>query len=170
MPLRLILVRHAKSDWGDPALADHDRPLNKRGQNAAAALGKWLAAMDMQPAEVVTSTARRTLETWQIMAPAFDDGIVLRRVPALYHAGPERMLHTLHDCAASPLLMLAHNPGIATFATLLLAGIPNHPRFSDYPTGATLVAAFDADDWADVEFGTGRALAFTTPADLGVKK
>jgi len=28
----LILMRHAKSDWGDESLSDHDRPLNRRGQ------------------------------------------------------------------------------------------------------------------------------------------
>lgn len=170
MTLRLILVRHAKSGWGDPALDDHDRPLNRRGQNAAAALGKWLAATDMKPAEIVTSTARRTLETWQLMAPAFGDGMLLRRDPRLYHAWPDRMLDVLHDCASSPLMMLGHNPGIAAFASLLLEDRPDHPRFADYPTGATLIAAFDADDWADVKFGTGHALAFTTPAELGVKK
>ena len=29
---RLFLLRHAKSDWGDPALVDIDRPLNDRGR------------------------------------------------------------------------------------------------------------------------------------------
>ncbi len=170
MPLRLILVRHAKSSWDDPAQDDHDRPLAGRGRKAAAALGKWLAATGMKPAQVVTSTARRTLETWQIMAPGLGDGIVPRPAPALYHAGPEQMLAVLHDCTDSPLLMLGHNPGIAAFARRLLADAPSHPRFLDYPTGATLVAEFDADDWAGVAFGTGRVLAFTTPADLGVGK
>jgi phosphohistidine phosphatase len=34
----LYLLRHAKSSWKNPALADHDRPLALRGRRAAAAL------------------------------------------------------------------------------------------------------------------------------------
>jgi len=170
MTLRLILVRHAKSAWDDPLQDDHDRPLNKRGQRAAHAMGDWLAKKQYLPAEVVSSTARRTLETWELMAPAFPDGTLLRRVPALYHAVPDGMLDVLQHCAASPVLMLGHNPGIAGFAAQLLARAPKHPRFGDYPTCATLVAEFDSPDWAEVGFGTGRALDFAVPADLGVSK
>jgi len=46
---QLILMRHAKSAWGDPSLGDHARPLNKRGQRAATALGYWLHAKDLVP-------------------------------------------------------------------------------------------------------------------------
>jgi phosphohistidine phosphatase len=41
--LTLILTRHAKSDWGSPALPDYDRPLNDRGRRSAPVLGRWLA-------------------------------------------------------------------------------------------------------------------------------
>lgn len=170
MTLHLILVRHAKSAWDDPLQDDHDRVLNKRGQRAAPAMAEWLAGKGHLPAEVVSSTARRTLETWERMAPAFPDGTLLRRVPALYHASPDTMLDVLQHCAASPVLMLGHNPGIAGFAAELLARPPKHPRFGDYPTCATLAAEFDCPDWAEVRFGTGRVLDFAVPADLGVAK
>lgn len=166
MTLRLILIRHAKSSWDDPLQADHDRTLNKRGQRNAPEIGAWLAERGYVPAEVVSSTARRTVETWEKMAEAFPEGTVMRRDPALYHASPDAMLKVLHHCAASPVLMLGHNPGIGEFAARLLAGAPKHPRFGDYPTCATLVADFDADDWASVVFGTGRPVDFVIPADL----
>lgn len=166
MSLRLILVRHAKSSWDDPAQSDHDRPLNKRGQKAAPLIGRWLADLGHIPAEVVSSTARRTLETWERMAPAFPDTAVMRREPRLYHAHTATMLSVLHGCAASPVMMLGHNPGIGGFAERLLAKSPKHPRFLDYPTCATLVAEFDIPDWAELKLGTGRVLDFATPADL----
>lgn len=166
MTLRLILIRHAKSSWDDPLQDDHDRVLNKRGQRAAVAVGKWLVERGHAPAEVVSSTARRALETWERMAPAFPEGTLMRREPALYHASSDRMLAALHDCAASPVMMLAHNPGIAEFAARLLARPPSHPRFAAYPTCAALVADFDAKDWAEVRFGTGRLVDFVVPRDL----
>jgi phosphohistidine phosphatase len=39
---RLLLLRHAKSSWDDPALADHDRPLATRGRKAAQLIGTYL--------------------------------------------------------------------------------------------------------------------------------
>lgn len=168
MTLRLILVRHAKSSWDDPMQDDHDRVLNKRGQRDAPAIAAWLAERGYRPAEVVSSTARRTLETWGHMAPAFPEDTVMRRDPALYHASAETMLSVLRHCAAPSVMMLGHNPGIGDFASLLLKNRPTHPRFGSYPTCATLVADFDADDWADLELGEGRALDFITPADLNL--
>lgn len=166
MSLRLILVRHAKSSWDDPAQTDHDRPLNRRGQKSAPLVGKWLASNTHIPAEVVSSTARRTLETWERIAPAFPDTTLMRRDPRLYHAHVATMLSVLHGCAASPVMMLGHNPGIGEFAERLLANAPKHPRFRDYPTCATLIAEFDIADWAELKLGTGRALDFAVPADL----
>ncbi|TCP60405.1 phosphohistidine phosphatase [Rhodovulum bhavnagarense] len=166
MTLRLILVRHAKSGWDDPLQDDHDRVLNPRGRDAAPRIGTWLATRGYRPAEVVSSTARRTLETWERMAPLLGEGTVMRRDPGLYHAGAERMLETLNGCAVSPVLMLGHNPGIADFAARLLRKPPDSPRFARYPTCATLIADFDTDDWSMVAFGTGTVIDFITPKDL----
>lgn len=166
MTLRLILVRHAKSSWADPGQPDQDRPLNKRGRKAAAAMGAWLAARECCPAEVVTSPARRTLETWERMAPAFPADTLMRREPALYDADPEAMVAVLRHCAVTPVLMLGHNPGISEFAASLLKQTPDHPKFATYPTCAALIADFEIEDWADLRPGTGRAVDFVTPSDL----
>ncbi|MRH20903.1 SixA phosphatase family protein [Rhodovulum strictum] len=166
MTLRLILVRHAKSSWDDPGQDDHDRPLNARGRDAAPRIAEWLAARGHVPAEVVASTARRTVETWELMAPVLGDCAVMRRDPALYHAPAQRMLDVLKHCAASPVLMLGHNPGIAEFAARLLQRPPGTQRFVTYPTCATLVAEFDAADWSEVIPGTGRVVEFVTPRDI----
>ena len=111
-----------------------------------------------------TPIDRRVLDA---MTPHLPNGALLRRCPELYHAAPEAMLRVLHGCAATPVMMLGHNPGIAAFAADLLESGVGHPRFARYPTCATLVAEFDAADWAEVEFGTGRALDFVVPRDLG---
>ena len=60
---RLLLLRHAKSDWGDPDLADIDRPLAPRGRRAAAVVGAYLREHALVPDLVVTSPSARTRET-----------------------------------------------------------------------------------------------------------
>ncbi|RXV64752.1 phosphoglycerate mutase [Roseovarius sp. A46] len=159
---RLVLMRHAKSDWGDPALPDHARPLNERGRRSATALGDWLRTIDAVPDQILCSSSARTQETCARLklplAPELHD--------ALYLAEAPDMLRLLRGATGSQVLMLGHNPGIAEFAARLVAAPPDHYRFGDYPTGATLVARFEIDDWADVAPGTGTALHFVIPRDL----
>ena len=162
---RLILIRHAKSSWDDPATPDHDRPLNERGRGAAAELGIWLASRGYAPGEVLCSDAQRTRETWAGLARALPGFPALQLKPALYHAGPDVMLAVLRNAAADCVMMIGHNPGIAEFAARLVARSPAHDDFSRYPTGATLVCDFVADSWADVGFGTAAVLDFVVPSE-----
>ena len=159
---RLILMRHAKSDWADPSLPDHDRPLNKRGRRAATALGHWLRAAGLHPDQALCSSAARTQETCARLALPFDP----ERHPALYLAEAPDMLRTLRAAQGDTVLMIGHNPGIAELAAHLVATPPAHGRFEDYPTGATLVAEFDIDTWRDLQPGTGRAQHFVIPREL----
>lgn len=162
MTRRLILMRHAKSGWDSPARDDHARPLNARGRRAATALGGWLRKGGYVPDAILSSSSERTRETAARLgfdAPA-------EYTNALYLAGPRRMLAELAGANAQCVLMLGHNPGIAEFADLLVTRHPPHPRFLDYPTGATLVADFPISDWKDVGFGTGTVVDFIIPREL----
>lgn len=160
---RLVLMRHAKSSWGDPGLDDHDRPLNKRGKRSAKALGDWLRKQTIVVDEALVSSSARTVETLQRLGIDCDRQVL----DQLYHAGSGDMLKALKARATGQtVLMLGHNPGIAWFARDLMLAQPDHPRFEDYPTGATLVARFDIDDWNALQSGTGRFEAFVTPREL----
>lgn len=166
MAKKLILTRHAKSSWDDPAMADHDRPLNDRGRAAAADLGQWLASRGHVPDEVLCSDALRTRKTWSGIAPALPGTPILTLKPALYHAGPDVMLAVLRHAQADTVMMIGHNPGIAEFAQRLLARPPANPEFQRYPTGATVVASFEIDSWADAAFGQGALRDFIVPREI----
>ncbi|SEQ18207.1 SixA phosphatase family protein [Thalassovita taeanensis] len=161
-PLRLILMRHAKSDWGSPAQRDHERPLNSRGERSAAAMGDWLRAQGYLPDLVLCSDAVRTRETFA----GLNLDTEVRFSPALYHASSDQMMGVLRSANAPCVLMIGHNPGIAEFAERLLSTEPAHERFFDYPTCATLVADFEVETWAEVRYGTGVPLAFVIPAEV----
>ena len=166
MTLTLILTRHAKSDWGTPGLDDFDRPLNDRGRRAAPRIGAWLAERGHRPDEVVVSGARRTVETWAGIATAFDPAPPVRTDRTLYDASAERILAALNRARAPATMLIGHNPGIGNFARRLAIAAPPHPRFEDYPTGATTVFRFVRDDWAEVGWGEGEVVDFTVPRDL----
>ncbi len=162
MTCTLILMRHAKSSWSNPGEGDHNRPLNKRGERSATALGIWLRDTGHLPDQVMCSSAVRAQQTCTGL------GLCLPAppVPALYLAEPNAMLQVLQSATGQCVLMVGHNPGIAAFGNLLVDTAPDHDRFADFPTGATLVASFDMATWRDLRPGTGHALEFVVPRSL----
>ena len=130
------------------------------------AVADWLALRRYLPDAVITSSARRTVETWERMAPHLPEPAQVKATDALYLAGPDMILRVIRDQSASRLMVICHNPGIAEFAAMIVRSAPDHPRFGDYPTAATTVIEFDTDNWGEVTWGSGRALDFTVPRDL----
>lgn len=166
MPRRLILMRHAKSDWTDEDATDHARVLNARGRAACDAIGAWLAARGHVPDEVLCSDAARTRETWDRIAGHLPGAAAATLRSDLYLAEPGGMLGALQGASGNVVAMVGHNPGIGSLAAGLLAERPAHDDFGRYPTLATLVAEFDIDDWSDIVPFTGRAVDFTVPRAL----
>lgn len=157
---QLILMRHAKSSWDDLSLDDHDRPLNPRGRASAKAMGDWLRAGGYCPDTIVSSTSERTRETCAYLglsaAPTF--------LRSLYHASADQILATLRDSQGETVLLLGHNPGIGECAERIVDAAYPHPRFSDFPTCATLVASLPA--WDTLRWGDAAAVDFAIPRDV----
>ncbi len=166
MTRRLILTRHAKSDWGTPGLRDFDRPLNKRGRTSATVVGAWLAEKGYRPDEVILSGAKRTVETWKGIEAAFDPAPPVRADGDLYDASAEAILAVLRRATAPVVMLIGHNPGFADFANRVAVAPPDHWRFRDYPTCATTVMRFPRDDWADVGWREADVIDFVVPRDL----
>jgi len=169
---QLLLMRHAKSAWDDPQLADHARPLNARGRRAAAAMAAAMRDLGLSPDVVLVSSSRRTLQTLEALAPLPDSPIVVP-MDDLYLAHWERLLHHLRDVpeTARSVLLIGHNPGLHELA-VALAGPAAATRGGDgkrladaYPTAA--LAEFSvALPWRMLDAGGGRLVRFLLPADL----
>ena len=134
---RLILIRHGKSSWDDPFGDDHARVLNTRGRDAAHAIGVWLAQNGYVPDLLLVSDAARTVETANLIVPAFEDAAPeVKYMARIYHASPDTVLETVHRQTAKTIAVIGHNPGIGMAANGLVRRPPHHTRFSDYPTCA----------------------------------
>ncbi|AHM03982.1 putative phosphohistidine phosphatase, SixA [Roseibacterium elongatum DSM 19469] len=167
MSRTLILIRHAKSDWGDAGLADHERPLNDRGRRSAPRIGHWLAEGGYHPDMAMVSSARRTQDTWDRIARELTDAPAPILSHGLYNAAPADLLTAIRSVeGVGTLAIVAHNPGIGSLAWSLCDSPPQHPKFGLYPTGATLVLRFRGKDWRDTAPGRGEVVAFVTPRDL----
>lgn len=160
---RLILMRHAKSDWSDLDASDHERTLNTRGKQAAKMMGNYLRAHQRHPDHVLCSDAKRTVETLDLLALRDAEMTITR---ALYLAEPDQLTATLKRQTEACVMIIGHNPGCAMLAEMVLQSTLNHPDFHRYPTGSVLVSDFDISDWASLRMGTGKLAHFTVPRDL----
>ncbi len=162
----LWLLRHAKSSWKDASLADHDRPLKKRGRKAAVVIAGVLAEQGPFPDAVLCSTAVRARETWQMVS---DTIAPQRTVPSaeyraeLYHASPE----TMRDIIAglpddhTAVLLIGHNPGLEEFIWEITA------TETEIPTAALVRIDFTADSWATAATtGKGTLAGLWRPREL----
>jgi len=168
---RLLLLRHAKSDWSKSGLPDRIRALNARGRAAAPIMGAYLESHGLVPDLACVSTAERTRETWALLAPN------LRKVPKvafedkLYNAGPEAILDVITDTprGVSTLLVLGHNPGLQKLAIELSGSgdLDARARLTEkFPTAAVAVISFAAEDWAAIHPQGGRLERFVSPSAL----
>lgn len=170
---RLILFRHAKSDWSDDGADDHDRGLSARGRKAAGPMGAWLAGRGFSPDLVLCSTARRTRATWDLAKAAFTPSPKARFERDIYLAPPAGLLEEAKAAPASvqTLLIVGHNPGLEQFVELLASrGDPEARRAyaEKFPTAAIAVLDFPFDDWAEIAPRSGRLDRFVTPRMLGI--
>jgi len=168
---RLMLLRHAKSSWSEPGASDHERPLNRRGEEAAPRIGAYLARHKLIPDHVLCSTAKRARETWALVAaeaatappPAFTD--------RLYDASSRALIEVFRhaDPDAKSVLVVAHNPGLQEVATALIASgdLEDRERLREkLPTGGLVVIDFAIEDWSKLHTRSGRLERFVVPRML----
>jgi phosphohistidine phosphatase len=168
---RLFLLRHAKSSWDDAALTDHDRPLALRGRRAAPRIGEHMRGEGWIPDLVLCSTARRAVETLDLVLPRLGRSPPVRHLASLYLAPPSRILARLESLAddVGSVLVVGHNPGMETLARRLAAHGSKKARdqlSEKFPTAALAVLDLDVEAWADVAGAAGRLVEFVRPRQL----
>ncbi|KHK99006.1 phosphohistidine phosphatase [Microbacterium mangrovi] len=145
--ISVALVRHAKSDWGDPNLPDHDRPLNQRGTRDAPAQAARLADTGFRPDVILSSTALRARTTAQAFAGEFGLEIDLQR--QLYGAPAPTLLRAIETAGlagAESVLIVAHDPGMSDLAYALSA-----ERIDRMPTCAIARFTWQESDWPVID-------------------
>ena len=171
MPKRLILLRHAKSAWDNPSVADFDRPLSNRGRKAAPLVGAYLGRHGLVPGLVLASSARRAAETLDLVSAGWQTKPTVRKLKSLYLAMPREMLRRVQAVGKEPdcVMLVGHNPGIADLANWLCSYGKAEQRASlarKFPTGAIAAIEFDVEDWGDVDAETGHLIDFATPKQI----
>jgi phosphohistidine phosphatase len=154
--IRLALIRHAKSDWGDPGLDDHDRPLGDRGIRDAPRMARRLAETGFRPDVIISSTALRARTTAEAFGGELRVAVSLD--PELYGASASTLLATAAASGAPSVALVAHDPGMSVLAARL-----SGDRIEHMPTCAVATFAWDEDDWDVVDSVEPVEWTFDTP-------
>jgi phosphohistidine phosphatase len=170
---QLLLLRHAKSSWDERDTPDHGRPLNRRGQQAAAAMRTAMEGLGLAPDVILVSTSRRTLQTLEALEPWADTPLV-DRLDSLYLAPAPTILKAIQDVGAMArsVMVVGHNPGLHELAMLLVgaqaASFDNadiRRLAAGFPSCA--LAEFTVTvPWQTLDEGGGRLVRFLCPHDL----
>jgi phosphohistidine phosphatase len=165
---QLIIVRHGKSDWSYPELADIERPLKTRGVNDGHKMGEVLKSRGIYPDVMISSPANRAYSTAQIIASVLEyhpDKLI--QDEAIYHAGVRELIKIIKKFNNSwaSVMIYGHNPGFTDLA--------NH-FCSDYienvPTTGIVILNFRVDDWRAVDAKNIDSEEFDFPKNHSSKK
>ena len=157
----LFLIRHAKASWKNPTLTDFDRPLNKRGKQNAPVMGKRLAEQKITPGTIISSPARRAIETAKIIANKID--FPKKRIiqnEQLYLADVESLLDVIHfiDEKHKIAFLVGHNPGMTMLANYLA-----NADIDNIPTCGIFCIDFAIKFWKEVKEDQGKFIFFDYP-------
>lgn len=164
----LYLLRHAKSSWDDPGLADFDRPLAQRGIDATKRIAAHIREQGIAPEVVFCSPAVRTKETLAGLGDALGSPRVALE-DEIYEANESDLLALLRTVGpeVESVLMIGHNPSIQRLALLLcVEGELLDGVRSKYPTAALATLAIESADWHRLRMGDATLEAFVRPKEL----
>ncbi len=158
---QLLLIRHAKSDWGNAELSDFERPLNKRGKENAPQMAERLLRRGIVPQEIISSPAVRAISTAKIFAGTW--GISKKEIKeeqAIYEAPVSTLIKVINrfDNTSNFTVLFGHNPGLTMLAVELC-----DCDIYNIPTCGVVLMEFALHDWKMVTAGTGSLKLFDYP-------
>lgn len=158
----LLLLRHAKSSWDDPALRDFDRPLNKRGLKAASLIGRFMLKRKIRPGLVISSPAKRARKTAALVIESAQLETKPRLDEHIYEASGLQLLEVVSriEDAVDDVMLVGHNPGLEE---LLLALTGEVRRM---PTAALARVALDIERWRAAQETAGQLEWLVKPKEL----
>lgn len=159
----LILMRHAKSDWGNSSLSDRQRPLNTRGERDAPRVGALLQDEGIEIDVILCSTAQRARETAALLLEEYSFEGELHFMDELYHADLSDYLDILAELPddVGTVMLIGHNPTLSSALEFFT------DAYEPFKTAAIAYIKFDAECWdALIERHEGKLLGYWTPKGI----
>jgi phosphohistidine phosphatase len=161
----LYILRHAKSSWDKPDLADFDRPLNERGLIAAPFMGEIIYDKQFQPDVILSSPAKRSKQTAILVKETAELKARIKYDDRIYEASPQILLQVVAeiDNKHESVMLVGHNPGIEGFIRYLTG------KTVQMPTAALALIELNVNGWRDTDADDGKLKTVIRPKDEMMK-
>ncbi len=158
----LLVMRHAKSSWDYPDLADFDRPLSSIGLDVAPFMGNIMYQNKLQPDLIVCSPAKRARQTAVLIKEVAGSTGHVEYKDRLYEASPNAIMEIVSNVhnAYESVLLIGHNPGIEDFIRILTGNVET------MPSGSIAKINFDIGNWSDLQADCGSLEMVLRPKEL----
>jgi len=159
---KLVIIRHAKSDWEDTSLDDYDRPLTERGFSDAPFMGRFLKEKGLLPDLIISSPALRAINTAELIAKEVNYEKIISPNQYIYEA----YVNTLQDIVSfindenDTVFLVGHNPGVSALAYML------SELKESVPTCATIEIDFNCNSWMEVSKSNSTLISYDFPKKL----
>jgi len=159
----VLLMRHAKSSWGDASLLDHKRPLNQRGKQDAPRMGRFVREQGIILDAILCSTAVRARATAEGFFHEFTFEGEVQYFDDLYHGGIEAIISILNRLPenVTTAMVIGHNPGMDNFLELVC------DECDHMPTACVAYIRYPLEHWSDLRaYAKGELLQLWKPREI----
>ncbi len=157
----LYVLRHAKSSWDNPNLADFDRSLNERGLKTAPFMGGIMLKNNLLPELVLSSPALRAKETAELIKVSANLQSEVKFDEQIYEASPQTLLQIVSelDETVDSAMIVGHNPGLEGLIKILTG------EFQAMPTAGLAVIDLETESWSKIDSESGKLRALFNPKE-----
>lgn len=157
---KLVLIRHAKSDWSNPFLDDYLRPLNKRVKKNAPLMAKLLKEKNIRPDLIISSPSIRTKQTLEYFIKELNYNDEVKLEESIYEAPYENLLKVIKDIPNihKIVFLIGHNPGLCDLTNFLV-----DKNFENIPTSSMVEIDFYVKNWKDISKENSNFISFEYP-------
>lgn len=165
--IELLIMRHAKSDWGTGVSSDRERPLARRGTRAAKRMGKFLTGIEAVPDLILSSPAVRARTTADLANRAGRWDAPMEIVPSFYGGSCADVLEAIRTAgiSAGRILVAGHEPTWSDLVSVLTGG-----GSVSMPTAAVACLRFDGTSWSRLGPGCAELQWLVNPRVIKSRK
>ncbi len=156
----LHLIRHGKSCWDNPQLADINRPLKRRGIKASKLMAEPIAVAGCDFTHVHCSSATRAQMTIARISAQLADNIDWHTDERLYTFSHDELLTWFRgiDDVQQNVVVVGHNPALTDLINELTP-----TSIENLPTCGYAQLRCDIDSWQQLTAGCAVLATFITP-------
>jgi len=157
----VYFLRHAKSSWKDAKLSDIDRPLNKRGKEAAPEMAQKIRKAGLIPQLIISSPAKRTFRTASLIATGIDYTEQNIKIDMNLYGANTNEVHriiTEMEEGLDTIMLVGHNPAFTQMLSFY-----TDEELDNLPTCGLLEIAFDVDHWKNIQPKAGQFIQKLAP-------